>query len=98
MTNNSVIMRDQSISLVCVTSYVYASEEDIEWYYQETGLSDKVLVRGEFYNTTGLSVLDIDKLGFYACNVLDQNQRTVVYSIGIVQYSIDTRESKYTDK
>ena len=92
---NSIIMIEESISLVCVTSYVDASEQDIEWYYQENGLSNVVSIKGEFNETMGLSVLNANKPGIYLCRVSDQSQRKLNYSIQIVELSEHTIESEF---
>ena len=95
LSTNFIVMIEESISLVCVTSYVDASEQDIEWYYQENGFSNVVSIKGDFNETMGLSVLNANKPGIYLCRVSDQSQRKENYSIQIVEHSEHTIKSKF---
>ena len=95
VTTNSIINLEENTTLVCVTSYVEVTEQDIQWFYQDIDLNQVVAIAGQFNSTTGLSVLIVNKTGYYTCQVPDESKNHSNYTVGIIEISNETMESEF---
>ena len=97
VTTNSIINLEENVTLVCATSYVSVAEGDIRWFFQETDLPEEESLNGEFNSAMGLSLLVVDKDGFYTCQVPDESQKLFNHSVGVYSISNETMESKFVN-
>ena len=95
VTTNSIINLEENTTLACVTSYVNVTEQDIQWFYQDIDLNQVVAIAGQFNSTTGLSVLTVNKTGYFTCQVPDESKSQFNYTVGIIEISNETMESEF---
>ena len=94
LRNNSIINMTNTIMLACATSNKITSEDPVSWYFQEEIESSPKKEISELNDTTGLSVLQANKSGYYYCYVKDHEGNMTQYSVGLIELSKDTLLSK----
>ena len=82
--NNSIINITDTIMLACATSNNVTSEERVLWNFQENIKSSLTKEIGELNDTTGLSVLQATKSGYYYCYVKDHEGNMALYSVVLI--------------
>ena len=83
-----------TIMLACATSNKVTSEDRVSWYFQDNIESSPKKEISELIDTTGLSVLQATKSGYYYCYVKDHEGNLAKYSVRLFELSKDTLLSK----
>ena len=94
LENNSIMNMTDTIMLACATSNKVTSEDRVSWYFQENIESSPKKEMSELNGTTGLSVLQATKPGYYHCYVKDHGGNMEKYSVGLIELTKDTLLSK----